>query len=272
MQTLVDLPGATAAPTANPQVTAYAARLQRAQQAYLDALGDALTTLPASAHHAREMAALQGRLARRFFDAQRAIIARRAEVDDEISRLVGRTDYLPPSGIDGGRFERQLDALLDEWWRSEQRACEVASREAVVTTGEHPLVTWRAAADAGVDPDAVEMVDALPQDLLRALDAADPTALSRVIDDLVADLDAHLALAAATAAPIAVARPGDLVLVGEPDEHDERFRTFWPAAAPELALDEDADEDRRMAVLASRVVLPMVAVTAGLALALALIG
>lgn len=272
MQTLVDHPGASAAPTANPQVAGYADRLRRAQQTYLDALAEALNTLPSTAHHAREMAALQGRLARRFFDAQRAIVARRAEVDDEIARLVGRTDYLPPSGIDGGRFERQLDALLDEWWRTEQRACDLAAREAVATTGEHPLTVWRAAADAGLDPDAVALVDALPQDLLEALDAADPAVLSRVIDDLVADLDAHLALAAAVTTPAAAARPGDLVLVADPDEHDERFRTFWSAPAADVVFDGAEDEERRLSALASRVVLPMVAVTAGLALALALIG
>jgi hypothetical protein len=269
MQTTVDHPVATAATPRNSQVAQYLETLQREQDRYLDAIGCARSVLGDDRSQLAQMSAVQGRLVRRFFDAQRAILQQRARVDDEFRAFL-------TSAVDGSRYERQLDALLDEWWQTERRetaaSLELAAGELTIGDLDAAELEW--AEQAVGLPVAALNSRPLPSSLVDALNGATSADLDRLLEDLVADLDAHLAVAAAAAAaPVTLPAPvpGDLVLLGGPDEVT-RFDTFWSQPGTGLAIPAQTDEPTPLAWIPTQVVLPIVAVTAGLSIALLLIG
>jgi hypothetical protein len=276
MQTTVDLPVAAASAPRNQQAVLYLEALQREQERYLDAIGCARSLLGEGTSQLAEMSAVQGRLVRRFFDAQRAILQQRARVDDGFRAFLA-------ADVDAGRHERQLDALLDEWWQAERRDTAAALSVDEVT-GPVPIVVADAAADdefqsviATFADDAVAPQRRLPASLVDALEAATPHGLDRLLDELVADLDAHLATAAVVSArstSLPAPKPGDLVIVGSPDDDAVRFDTFWsqPTPGTDLAVLPDAEPARDWSWVPTQVVVPIVAVTAGLSIALLLIG
>ncbi len=274
MQTTVDHPVAAAAAPRNEQAAQYLAALQREQERYLAAIGCARSVLGDGNVHLAEMSAVQGRLVRRFFDAQRAILQQRARVDDGFRAFLA-------ADVDAGRHERQLDALLDEWWQAERRdtaaalTSDLPEADAVAAdTGED--LQFQSVIATFADEDA--QPHHLPASLVDALDAATPHGLDRLLDDLLADLDAHLATAAVAVRPSAVTlpapQPGDLVILGQPDDDEVRFDSFWsqPSPGTEIEALPDAGQAHDWSWVPTQVVVPIVAVTAGLSLALLLIG
>ena len=109
---------------ANPQVTAFFETLRREQSRYLDAVGNAHGLLGPEHAHVAQATAIQFRLTRRLFDAQRSIVTHRAEIDAQLAvirREVGLPDDVFTAGQpDAASLERGFDALLDEWWQLEQ--------------------------------------------------------------------------------------------------------------------------------------------------------
>ena len=195
-----------------------------------------------------------------------AILEQRARVDDEFRAFL-------TGAVDGGRYERQLDALLDEWWQMERR--ETA---ATLELEDIDLDLF-----AGVDPDDVApivvtatvpapLARPLPTSLVDALDSAVHGDLDRVLDELVADLDAHLAVAAAAVHVLPPPLAGDLVILGAPEDDDERFASFWTQPRTDEDVEVVEATPHPLAWIPTQVVVPIVAVTAGLSLALLLIG
>ncbi len=263
MQTTVDHPIAAAATPRNTQVAEYLETLKREQERYLDAIGCARSVLGDGRSQLAQMSAVQGRLVRRLFDAQRAILEQRARVDEEFRSFL-------TADVDGSRYERQLDALLDEWWQMERRETAMTLDLAAVSIDDVQL-EW--ADDADGEPVAPVATRPLPASLVGLLDGATGGDLDRLLDELVADLDAHLAVAAAASAPAALPppAPGDLVILGGADA-EAQFDSFWAQPSTELALPVNEDEPKSLAWIPTQVVIPVVAVTAGLSLALLLIG
>ena len=89
MYTTVETPRADASPQPrSPQVQSFFDTLRREQEHYLAAIGNARSHLGKDAAQLAHMSAVQGRLVRRFFDAQRAILERRADVDSEVAAVL----------------------------------------------------------------------------------------------------------------------------------------------------------------------------------------
>lgn len=278
MHSTVELPFAAAAAPRNTQVALFLETLQREQERYLDAIGCARSTLPDQGSQLAQMSAVQGRLVRRLFDAQRAILEQRARVDDEFRAFL-------TGDVDGARYERQLDALLDEWWQMERR--ETAAPIDFIADDAIPLSAGALSDGPLIDDpliDELAEVDAsivvwraarpLPTSLVNALDTAGHVDLDRLLDDLVADLDAHLAVAAASASVLPPPVAGDLVILGAPEDDDARFTSFWtqPQTGSEFEIDAPEAVEHPLAWIPMQVVVPIAAVTAGLSLALLLIG
>ncbi|MFZ4719273.1 MAG: hypothetical protein ACOYMR_07595 [Ilumatobacteraceae bacterium] len=270
METLVDTVVDSTSSTERSGGAAFLAVLEAEQTRYLDAIGRARAALGLDATHLAEMSAVQGRLTRRFFDAQRAILRQRSEADDALGSMLDGMTFVGPNNIDHGRFERQLDALLDEWWQAEQRSC-------VGLVAETPQVE--------AVEDRSSTAAPLPLSLVDALTSADPADLDRILDDLVADFTTHAAVAAAARtveAPKAPAR--SFVPFAPPSEDDlaikgdtlDDFELFWaPEGEPAPVVVQDAAEPTAPSLwsqVPTGIVLPIAGVTAGLALVMALVG
>jgi cell division septum initiation protein DivIVA len=74
------------------EVDAFLDTLRKEQTRFLDAIGQARSLLGGQSGQLAHVTAIQGRLTRQFFDAQRSIVARRAEVDAEVERIVRDAD------------------------------------------------------------------------------------------------------------------------------------------------------------------------------------
>ena len=136
--------------------------VRKEQLRFLDAVAQARTRLGASSSQLAQASAIHGRLARQFFDAQRSILRRRAEVDAQIARVLsGAADDQPvhlgdapttrqeiaaltgvlvrtkadaeqlaavldaafePDDLDGTAAERELASMLDDWWATENES------------------------------------------------------------------------------------------------------------------------------------------------------
>ncbi len=262
MQLTVDLPVATAVTPRNPQVVVFLETLQREQERYLDAIGCARATLPDQGSHLAQMSAVQGRLVRRLFDAQRAILEQRARVDDDFRAFL-------TGDVDGGRFERQLDALLDDWWQAERRAT-ADSLESAVRDLDDAELQW-AQPIADLHP-AWAPNRPLPTSLVDALATAVHGDLDQLLEDLVADLDTHLAVAAASTSVLPPPVAGDLVILGAPNDDDARFASFWAQPHTDVEVVSPEVVEHPLSWIPTQVVVPIVAVTAGLSLVLLLIG
>lgn len=265
VDTLVDTPPSAARADA---AASFLAALEAEQSRYLDAIGRARSILGPDASQLAEMSAVQGRLTRRFFDAQRAILQQRAKADDALGALLDGMTFVGPNHIEHGRFERQLDALLDEWWQAEQRSCAGLVADAPVITA---------------DEDRSPTSAPLPLSLVDALTSADPADLDRILDDLVADFTTHAAVAAAARAaepaparsvvPFAAPSEDDLAILGDPLDG---FELFWaPDGEPVTVAPTEPSPPAAPGVwsqVPTGIVLPIAGVTAGLALVMALVG
>jgi hypothetical protein len=76
----------------SPEVERYFDALRREQARFLDAIGQARAALGHDAGQIAHLSAVQGRLTRQFFDAQRLILQRRAETDAEVARIAFETE------------------------------------------------------------------------------------------------------------------------------------------------------------------------------------
>jgi hypothetical protein len=74
------------------EVSQYFEALRREQARFLDAVGQATSALGQQTGHVAHLSAIQGRLTRQFFDAQRLILQRRAETDAEVARIAAETE------------------------------------------------------------------------------------------------------------------------------------------------------------------------------------
>ncbi len=258
----------------NVDVEAFFGELRSQQARFLDALHQLSAELLPNSGSLQCMAATQARLTRQFFDAQRALIRRRAEADtqaalirrsaqDDARAVVAaaleqvaasgmRSVPQPaPAGIwpppdaaagrargfdlasplidgrfiatepDGAAAQRQLAALLDEWWVAEnlegrdlvddayagvamvQHLAAVEARRIIESAVaiEHD-VEFAEPDELGsvIDADLALTFDAppasdqvLPDQLLAAFESADRISIDLLLDELAASLGAMLA-------------------------------------------------------------------------------
>jgi hypothetical protein len=161
-------------------VSDFASTLRAEHLRHLDAVRRACAILDGHAGRLPALASAHGALTRQWFDAQRSLLGRCAQLDTEAesadqldSRAVGLAE-------DIAQAQRQLTEILDSWWELENRclrqsAAAVEAQNAV--TLELPIV------------EAV-VTSALPADVFALLDSADPSSLSSLLDALAASLDA----------------------------------------------------------------------------------
>ena len=333
-------------------VVAFFDTLRKAQVGFLGTVGQAQSLLGGESGQLAHVVAIQGRLTRQFFDAQRSIMMHRAEVDvavahigataentstamvaarvqavggvpavratpwsdaradidvvhrsarEEIASLgafVVRTmadadslarvidEAFEPDEPDGAMAERQLRALLDEWWNVEKQE----SRDVIDDADARAAMRRHIERiEAGEDLEAArspgdpsepgvgygERLRVLPPEIVAALATADPADLH----DLLATLADSLAPAPTVATPPAIRLACDVIIKFDPVPAaprgtevasevapEEAFRRFWDKASAPAA------SRRHWRRIPPRVVLPMTAVTSGLALFVALIG
>ncbi len=235
-------------PVRADQVEHFFDTLRKEQAHFLDTIGRARSLLGHDSGQLAHVSAIQGRLTRQFFDAQRSILARRAEVDAEVAGITreadrraeriiadalarvdasvprGATPFGPPLGPpcaappvcsvmpataemkalatliddafgsdepDGAVAERQLAAVLDEWWVVENRdgrgLIEDARARAAMRVHVAGLEAMDLIAAAGHRPSVAEAGTAVPQNVL-------PDAVRAVLDGATeADLEEVLA-------------------------------------------------------------------------------
>ena len=196
----------------NAAVDAFFEALRTAQTGFLDTVGHAQSLLDRESGQLAQSAAAHIRMTRHFFDGQRSILMRRAEVDAEVAQL----------GMPAGTFgfddpeiasaERQLTRLLDDWWHAENqkgRALIAHARAAIqwqdaptptptpTPTPASPTVpapsVWVSPCLGDVPvatdvPKALVIRDEsathLPASMLVALDAATPADLEQLFEKL----------------------------------------------------------------------------------------
>jgi hypothetical protein len=182
METAPRPPDVTAREAGGSGVDAYFAVLRKEQARFLDAIAEARSLLDGSRRFARATA-IHAQLTRRFLDAQRAILKRRAEVEAEMALGAIDTDFEVHQS-DGTEAARQLAALLDTWWHAENQ------------TGRKMLDAARGRADeceSVADTKRIHACNAvgvvrLSSEMVAALDAADPADLASLLttlDDLL---------------------------------------------------------------------------------------
>jgi hypothetical protein len=147
--------------------------LRHEQTRFLDALGEAGSLLGGSCGLARA-AAIQTQLTRRFFDAQRALLRRRAEFEAAVA--LAATDDFDVEQPDGAEGARQLAALLDDWWRAENQNGQTRIEAARAHSDMHT----HAASSSAPSRDVVRAAHLSP-DMVAALDAADPADLRSLL-------------------------------------------------------------------------------------------
>jgi hypothetical protein len=169
MYTTVETSRADAAPQPrSPQVQAFFDTLRREQEHYLAAIGNARSHLGKDAAQLAQMSAVQGRLVRRFFDAQRAILERRADVDSEVAAVLAEAE------------ERALAAIDEAQRLAASARCDLDTPD--------DLRTLPPPTGVPVDLAAVSLVRmTAPTSTLGPLRAGDSMGdLARVIDDAFA--------------------------------------------------------------------------------------
>jgi hypothetical protein len=222
-------------PTLAPSgaVSDFASTLRAEHLRHLDAVRRACAILDGHAGRLPALASAHGALTRQWFDAQRSLLGRCAQLDAEAEsadqldlRAVGLAE-------DIARAQRQLTEILDSWWELENRCLRqsVAVVEAQnAVTQELPIV------------EAV-VTSALPADVFALLDSADPSSLSSLLDALAASLDAAEPDAAEPdAAAPDEASPIDLEILFDPAPRDLEI-LFDPAPRDLEILFDPAPRD-----------------------------
>jgi hypothetical protein len=161
-------------------VSDFASTLRAEQLRHLDAVRRACAILDGHAGRLPALASAHGTLTRQWFDAQRSLLGRCAQLDAEAEsadqldlRAVGLAE-------DIAQAQRQLTEILDSWWELENRCL----RESVAVVEAQNAVTLELPIVEAVVPAA------LPADVFALLDSADSSSLSSLLDALVASLDA----------------------------------------------------------------------------------
>ncbi|MCE9621100.1 MAG: hypothetical protein K8R99_02010 [Actinomycetia bacterium] len=307
------------------RVDAFFAKLCREQARYLQTFGHARSLLGSESGQLAHVTAIQGRLTRQFFDAQRGIMLRRADVDAEVAAIVAAAaehslalvesaraqvaaGLIPPAGDqrisapisgvvpvipadgelcdqqkiaslgvsalhtmeeadvlasvindafesrepDGAVAERQLAALLDEWWAVEVQEggaviddanARAAVRRHVGTIEAGEIFENARVARAGQVPEpkptgvpptglavTARPIAQLPHSVVDLTNNADTSDLATLFAELAASLEEPTAArptlpVLAVAPAIDVDRSTELQLpVADPDDP---FRRFW---------------------------------------------
>ena len=154
---------------------AYLDLLRHEQTRFLDALGAARSLLGGSGGLIRATE-IHSQLTRRFFDAQRAILRRRAEHDAAVALMAvdAEIDIDQP---DGAEATRQLAELLDTWWRAEN----LNGLTQIDTARAHADLQPPLAESTNEPRTDVMRVEHLSSDMVAALDAADPADLRSLL-------------------------------------------------------------------------------------------
>ncbi len=283
----------------NDRIDTFFTTLRREQASFLDAIGNARAALGDGSGQLAHVAAIHCNLTRQFFDAQRAILARRADVDVEVTRVLAATrgaaqlegnelgqlidDAFEPGAPDSAAAERQLASLLDEWWVAENR-----EGLAVINDANARVAVRLHVAGLDIKSEHVAVVAPKVAPNVRPAESALPShVLSSIESVRVDDLDALLEtlsrqLAQGDAAAV-VEQPADSMtpLLGEmiirlgglalPEPKPAPVtdnRSFWSDRSTRSA------SGKRGGLRAALVhaVLPITAVTSGLVLVMAWIG
>jgi hypothetical protein len=209
--------------------------LRREQARYLAAVEEARAQLEQDDGQLAHVAAIQGRMSRQFFDAQRSILRRRADADAEVARIEAQTAASARSLVDTahglalqgrndvavlGLPESTFETSATPTWRDEVAALGVS-----VVRSNADVAEIRAIVDdafRSADPDGI----ATERELRRVLDdwwrltSQECTAL---VDDANARAAVRLHLAGLEARHIVehtlVAEPAAVVDTPQPFEH-----------------------------------------------------
>jgi len=274
-------------------VDAYLDTLRKEQARFLDAIAGARSLLNGQAGQLPQFAAAQGLLTRQFLDAQRSIMRRRAEIDAEIATIVDEASGLAAGIIDTRSLEprttsaqRQLAALLDDWWRIENQDRQAVIDAARGQSTVEPLVGHEVCKtfppplglpvrDVPIPGQAAPM-QSPPSEMLAALESVDPENLLSLLTTL-AD---SLAPRSAEIDPREEPPVDDLVIKLTPAplgmSAADSFEEFWD----ELSVVETKEASRRRMSVARRalkstaahVVLPMTVVTSAIVVLMAWVG
>ncbi|MBI4935306.1 MAG: hypothetical protein HY828_15600 [Actinobacteria bacterium] len=158
----------TTAPTARSgapsavsvEVLRYFEVLRSEQSKFLEAVAQARSALGHETGNLSQVSAVQGRLTRQFFDAQRSLLQRRAEIDAEVARIAAETEehanVVLASAVAHATLDRpappaQVDGRSDEDGASSIGRIEQSTRQAIAALG---VLAVRSKADA----DALEQV------------------------------------------------------------------------------------------------------------------
>lgn len=247
-------------------VDVYFETLRREQARFLETIGRARSLLDGGSGHLAEFSASQAVLTRQFLDAQRAILKRRAEILAE-SSIDARPDPRTMAA------QAQLAALLDDWWRTENKG----ARSAIDTVGAtETVVPCRGVAPPRQLVNGQVGTGRQPSDVLAALEDVDPAHLLTLLTSLADSL---------APPPEKIPRPqvapvDELVIrLDHPptgSTSDDTFREFWHERTHDNL---DRAEPQRLtlvrraaASLAGRVLVPMTVVTSAVVLLMAWIG
>ena len=273
-------------------VDAFLDALRREQACFLDTIAGARSLLDGESGQFARFTATHGLLTRQFLDAQRSIMKRRAEIDAEVAMIIDEAGFTAET-VDTRQLEpritaaqRQLAALLDDWWRVENqdgralvdaaRARAAVRQPAEIEAGAAINRRSDVAAHSDLVPKQSESTQQLTTEILAALEAVDPVNLLSLLTTL-----------ADSFAP----RPAETERHEEPPSDDlvirldratsgmtpeDTFQEFWDEPAPrEIARAAPLRHSvfRRTArSLAAHVVLPMTVVTSAVVLLMAWIG
>lgn len=156
--------------TREVEVATFFAALRTAQSSFLEAIGRAQADLDRESGQLSHVAAIQGRLTRQFFDAQRSIMMRRAEVDAEVALIGAAAEGQANQLVSAARARAAASGVYE---RSEGRAPGRLKPRAVVVV-----------ADLGAELEprsARQEIAALGAAVVRTMAEAD--LLARVIDE-----------------------------------------------------------------------------------------
>ncbi|MCU1366779.1 MAG: hypothetical protein JWN39_2418 [Ilumatobacteraceae bacterium] len=351
-----------------PAVDAFLDTLRKEQDRYLAAVRQAASVLRREPGQLGCVAASHGRLTQQFFDAQRLILSRRADVDTEVAHVglaaeahadamvrAARTKAIAsgtidrvtvvkrvrpaapelndgvsrsarqeiaalgasvvhttaeaealagvinaafePEEPDGAAAQRQLAALLDEWWTAENHEGRAAIDDAHARAAMRRHVASVQAGEIfpeGEERDELAMleqavvspslnaspVQLLPTQVLDVLEHAGSTELAQLLSTLAASLTPTRVAPAPAAHALAVAAPARPVVDGlvirldvpvidvESTESapEEAFRRFWSKGS------DSVDRKHSLGWIPLRVVVPMAGAMSAIALLMALVG
>jgi hypothetical protein len=204
----------------NAAVDAFFEALRTAQTGFLDTVGHAQSLLDRENGQLAQSAAAHARLTRHFFDGQRSILMRRAEIDAEVAQMGVPASTFGADDPVIASAERQLTRLLDDWWHAENQKgraliehakaaiqwqdapSQVAPPQVAPPTVATPPVSAPSAWGApclGDVPVATDVPKAqvihpesashLPASMLSALDSATPADLEQLFDKLAEFLE-----------------------------------------------------------------------------------